>query len=156
MNDDMHVTAQGRWTEWLIAELDKRGWKQADLVKASGGAIKRDRVSKWVNGKERPTHRNAIVIANVLGADAAQALAAASFDSSTTLVTPVPLPVDLARFTDEQLVSELARRMKERSEDVSGDLHDEDFDVNHEDMRKKDVALVAKRGKRKIDQDYAE
>lgn len=66
-----------KWGDWLKARLDEREWRQADLVRESGGMIKRDRVSKWVAGLERPTFRNATRISNALGIERREVLEAA-------------------------------------------------------------------------------
>jgi hypothetical protein len=67
------------WGTWLQAQLDLRQWRQADLVKNSDGAIKRDRVSKWINGIDRPSYRAAVIVANTLGINQRPALEAAGF-----------------------------------------------------------------------------
>ncbi|WGD38508.1 helix-turn-helix transcriptional regulator [Lysinibacter sp. HNR] len=62
---DIQITKTS-WSDWLHEELSARNWRQADLVRESEGHIKRDRVSKWLAGKEQPSYRMAAVVADVL------------------------------------------------------------------------------------------
>lgn len=39
---------------WLQDQLDERDWKQADLVRATGGRLRAQTVSKWLAGKGLP------------------------------------------------------------------------------------------------------
>lgn len=115
------------WAEWLSTELKRRNWKQAQLVAESGGDIKADRVSKWVNGRERPSHKFAVMTANVLGADRNEALRAAGYDDLPSDVASVPTDVRvdastvspepdprLVEVSDEDLLRELLRRAEGR------------------------------------------
>lgn len=112
------------WGEWLRRELDKRDWRQADLVRESQGHIKRDRASKWANGNERPTYRMAIVVANTLGASHDDALTAAGYTPAAPVTpdappatTPTPGAAEesdadlLRRVESAMLLNELARRL---------------------------------------------
>ncbi|MBE7953580.1 hypothetical protein ILP86_04500 [Microbacterium sp. R1] len=72
------------WGAWLATKLDEREWRQADLVRESGGLIKRDRASKWLSGNERPSHRLAIVVANTLDLPHEEALEAAGFTAESS------------------------------------------------------------------------
>ncbi|MBW1639286.1 hypothetical protein G3H63_09405 [Microbacterium resistens] len=121
-----------KWAVWLQAELDRRGWRGADLVRESGETVKRDRVSKWLRGYEAPSHRLAVVVANTLGVDSTEALIAAGFnvvrldedgqiklDPEKTLAAirnmERSLPDEfrlrqLEHFSDAELLAELQRR----------------------------------------------
>ncbi|WP_345750075.1 hypothetical protein [Microbacterium rhizophilus] len=81
-----------QWATWLQAQLDVRGWRQADLVRESQGLIKRDRVSKWLRGAERPTHRMAVITANTLGVSRDEVLGAAGYEAEGEPVTYSTLP----------------------------------------------------------------
>lgn len=94
-----------RWQAWLQGQLDERGWRQKDLVAASEGTIKRDRVSKWVTGKELPSYPNAIIVANTLQVPQISALRAASFDVSRDA---------------ENVPSDRTRAMHEAAEEIKG------------------------------------
>jgi transcriptional regulator with XRE-family HTH domain len=108
------------WGEWLRDMLDSKNWTQSDLVAASDKLIRPDRVSKWVNGKERPSHRNAVIVANTLGVSTTAALDVAGYSGGPTNLEPVvgdPFGAEarlnsakLAAFTNEQLLLELLRR----------------------------------------------
>lgn len=162
------------WAEWLGNELNRRNWKQAQLVAASGGEIKADRVSKWLSGKESPTHRLALVAANVMGADHDEALAAAGFPelSGRTVASSVDVRVDpsnlgdepdprLVDVSDEDLLRELLRRaesrrasrgnvaeLRPRRRDVGGDADDELL-AKEPPVRQR---TAARKGTRKADQ----
>ena len=101
--------AEKLWAEWLRESLDSRGWKQADLVRESDGLIKADRVSKWLAGKESPSHKLALVAANALAADQNEALHAAGF-SHVVLASQKSASADAAQGDGE------ARAAQSRSE----------------------------------------
>lgn len=85
------------WGDWLANELSERTWRQADLVRESGGLIKRDRASKWASGSERPSYRLAVVAANTLGVTHERALEAAGY------IEPLPeYPEHMAREDEER------------------------------------------------------
>jgi len=102
---------------WLTAQLDLRGWRQADLVRAS--KLPRDRVSKWVNGHESPTHRNAVIIANTLGVPVEEAVAAAGLDDPVSEPERPGPARALARYSDSDLLSELQLRARAREKRVA-------------------------------------
>lgn len=76
---DTNPTAETPWAIWLRDALGEKGMRAADLVRRSEGAIKRDRVSKWLNRGEAPTYRNAQIVANILEMPQRDALLAAGF-----------------------------------------------------------------------------
>lgn len=61
------VTDRPRFAIWLAQQLTERSWRQVDMVTASGGTIQRDRVSKWLAGKEVPSFASLQKIAAALG-----------------------------------------------------------------------------------------
>lgn len=105
------------WSEWLRAQLDEREWRNADLVNRSQNTIKADRVSKWLNGKETPSYRLAIVTANTLGVERAEALTAAGFGDEVP-AADAPPPVTLETASDADLLRELLRRIESGNPDV--------------------------------------
>ncbi|WP_141881356.1 helix-turn-helix domain-containing protein [Homoserinimonas aerilata] len=119
------------WAEWLQEMLDSKRWRQADLVNNSHGTVKRDRASKWLSGKESPSYRNAIVVANTLNVSHSSALRAAGFESDEidqdhsrrliaaqasidNYVPPASAQRALAEFPDSILIGEILRRAHER------------------------------------------
>lgn len=150
------------WAQWLSGQLAERGWAQADLVSHSGNLIKRDRASKWVNGREAPSHRLAVVAANTLGAPVSEALEAAGFGAAAITaqveaVRPAPLP--LHEIDERDLLEELLRRAAARAtarEDGDRELTIDDVDhIPTPDLSQYDLA--AKRGERLADREpYAE
>lgn len=119
------------WGSWLSQQLSDRGWRQADLVRESQGLIKRDRVSKWVNGIERPTYRLTVVVANTLTLPTNEVLQAAGyatpeqdpltefeahyFASNDVTDTAAIDPRALREYPDSMLMEELARRLAARA-----------------------------------------
>jgi len=99
-----------RWGAWLTAQLELRGWRQAQLARTA--KIPRDRVSKWVNGHEAPAHRNVVLVAHALGVPVAEAVAAAGLDERPA--EPSPAAGLLARVPDSELLAELQRRARAR------------------------------------------
>lgn len=54
-----------RFSEWLSAQLEERGWSQADLAKAAG--LTRTAVSQYVNKKRtKPEPESMVAIARAL------------------------------------------------------------------------------------------
>lgn len=103
------------WSEWLAQKLDERSWRQADLVRNSEGEIKRDRASKWLSGKETPSYRLAIIVANTLGVDRDEAIIAAGYLPTAAAENfPKTRAWVLEDFSDEELLEELQRRAKKR------------------------------------------
>lgn len=136
------IEAMKTWAEWLAKELAERGWRQADLVRESRGAIKPDRVSKWLAGKEMPSFNSALITADALGVPQSKALQVAGFDGKSILKSPEAIgtlaelanakrqvqvltvrldalrSLRLSEFSDAELAEEILRRAEER--DVSG------------------------------------
>ena len=50
-----------RFSEWLQAEMNKRGWSQSDCARACD--LNRAVINKLLNGKCRPTHATLVAIA---------------------------------------------------------------------------------------------
>lgn len=134
---------------WLQERLDERGWRQADLVNYSEGSIKRDRVSKWINGKEKPSYRYAVIVANTLGVDQSGALEVAGFVESdeqrrerqvkleaaglSQEAIPSPeLRAELRKFDDATLLGELLVRTKLREVAESNVSSTSDAEVTDE------------------------
>ncbi len=53
------------FSDWIIAELDRRGWKQIDLAKAAH--LDRAVISNLVNGRRGPGEDTCTAIAHALG-----------------------------------------------------------------------------------------
>ena len=100
------------WSDWLRQQLDARQWPQAELVRRSGGAIKADRVSKWLKGSEQPSHRNAVRTANALEVDVDEALEVAGYGDA--LVEAAWLEQQQA-LADQRQVEETAQRARTRA-----------------------------------------
>lgn len=78
------------WPTWLRDHLDRRGWRAADLTRASGGKFTSSYISRWLKGEMGASAEAAADIAELLGADPAEALRAAGFDRLASLVSARP------------------------------------------------------------------
>jgi len=169
------------WGTWLQAQLNQRDWRAADLVRASGGSIKPDRASKWLSGKERPSHRYALITANTLGASPKEALDVSGYEVANPQRAADRYAAEtaemnvvrgrLAQFDDRQLLLELLRRESEArysreyreslvpqdvvpGEDTSGtDVFSSILSA--EESRKEDQGLAANEGPLTPDLDQA-
>jgi hypothetical protein len=78
------ATAGDRWAFWLETQLEDKGWKPADLVRASGlkangrPVIDAPRVSAWLKG-DRPSFDLASAAGTALGLGSSTALVAAGY-----------------------------------------------------------------------------
>lgn len=108
--------SEQRLATWIKTELDKRGWTQSDLARRSG--LSRARVSQIVD-ESKPR------MIRIPGDDTINALARALSVSATQVRTIIgeemgiptrPVPVgDPALMSDDELLSELGRRLASRS-----------------------------------------
>ncbi|WP_156316512.1 hypothetical protein [Leucobacter japonicus] len=159
---------ENTWSDWLRAQLTERAWKQADLVRESEGHIKADRVSKWLAGKESPSHKLATVTANALGVSRDEALIAAGFpvgtgeltdrdanlqaalDRISTLSPRFRLEKMLEPFADSEVLHVLRMRALKR-EAQDGDSGDDESinvggsDDTNEPAQQSDFTLAAKK-----------
>lgn len=60
-------TATDSFGVWLLHELDKREWDQADFARALG--VRSGVISNWINGVRRPRYESCLDIARALGID---------------------------------------------------------------------------------------
>lgn len=161
---DEDAVAEGRaWAQWLQEHLDQRGWRQADLVRESQGTIKRDRASKWLAGRETPSYRSAVYVANTLGIDHDDALIAAGYrQPSEDGAASTPLAATPARtlqdYSDLDLIAEIQRRAAQRPLGDVGRLSDDDIRDALPDLpegyTKSRLDLAAERGKDQGDQTH--
>lgn len=98
----------------LIDQMDQRGWSQADLCRASGGAISRQTISLWTRQELRrmPSERSIVALADAFSihADVIRRAAAASTGVPVAQVA-IPSALDLADVPPDVLVIELGRRL---------------------------------------------
>lgn len=71
---------------WLAKQLDRRDWKQADLVER--GRFSRTAVSNWINGHRLPDPKSCDLIADVLNVDRDLVLALAGHRSPEVELAP--------------------------------------------------------------------
>lgn len=106
-----------RWAAWLRERLD--GKPQKYLVDRSAGAIKPDRISRWLKG-QRPDPEAVVLVARILRANPQDALLVAGYDTLAGIDHPEapPAPVDPLEDEIEKLpISRRAKRLlRERRE----------------------------------------
>ncbi len=78
----MQREAPLKWAAWLNGALARKGWGQSDLIKAVGAdtegrqILSTSRVSQWCAGEEKASPDRAVMVADALGEDPADALEA--------------------------------------------------------------------------------
>lgn len=87
-----------QWGDWLRSKLANKTptWSGADLrraIEAVGGKVGPSQISRWVNGEQRPSVKNAGLVADALGVDRAEAWEAAGRGGE---VGPTDRPVIVA------------------------------------------------------------
>ena len=107
---DERGAAPDTWWPYIQNELDARGWTGADFQRASG--LSRTRVTEWRHGKG-VTVDGARAVAKAFGQPLLTVLVAAGIitaEEAKLRAAAAPSPTQL---TDDQLVGELMRRVKE-------------------------------------------
>lgn len=112
--------AAARWAAYLKAGLARRGWTQADLIRAAGknsdgsNVLSSSRVSQWWHGKQAASPEYAVVVARALGEPPSEALAAIGEEAvAGVLARAESNPTDLrpasryARDDDEAFIAKL-------------------------------------------------
>ena len=95
------------FSEWLAAELSKRNWRQADLVRESG--LSRGAISNFINGHKEPGERACFFITDALGISPIEVCRVAGI---------VPELGEEGRKSLEDLVERASRLRTESLEDV--------------------------------------
>lgn len=130
---------------------------QGDLAKYA--SVSRQTLSDIENGNTIPQQGVLFRILHVLGIDEESP----QFESQTelwlsligTLIETIPEPKRGPAV--DRVVRSLADDIKAgAAAGVSANYEDEDFEVSLDDVTKKDVALAAKKGKKKVNEDAAE
>lgn len=111
------------WAAWLQTQLDARGWRPADLVRAAGThdhgqpIVRSERLTKWLKAGQRPSYDLAIVVAATLGAPPIEALRVAGYDTVPPAIQNAlqhladhPPTADLSDRPTAELIAELYRR----------------------------------------------
>lgn len=104
---------------WKYVERVSDGASMTEIAAKIGGGLAQSTVSRW---KETvPKIQSVVTFAKVYGQDPIDALVIAGFltEDDRLDAAVARAPVDLSQFTSEQLVGELARRMKSRSQNAA-------------------------------------
>lgn len=129
-----------QWGDWLRAKLANKSpkWSGADLrraIEAVGGKVGPSQMSRWINGEQRPTVKNAGLVADALGIDRRQAWSAAgrsgevgATDGPTVVADPVEpflervrargFPPDVEGPLIARIRAEIERRLQTWDEDL--------------------------------------
>lgn len=81
------------WWSWLEARMQERDVTAAELERLSGGEITSAQVSSWKKGPHGASPEKAIIAAELLQADVADALRAAGHNTVARVVDPDATPV---------------------------------------------------------------
>ncbi|MCW2918548.1 MAG: hypothetical protein JWN52_6616 [Actinomycetia bacterium] len=97
---------------WRYVERVSNGASATEIAGKIGGGIAQSTVSRWK--ETAPKIQSVVALAKVYGQDPLDALVVAGFltENDRHEPTTINVPVDLSGFTSDQLVAELARRMK--------------------------------------------
>lgn len=96
---------------WLDTHMRDRGLTPADLATAAG--LAQSVVSRWRTGRVRPSVDNIRAAAHALRVPVVDGLIAAGILSPDDIAPPTA-EVTAASLSDEELIEELARRLRER------------------------------------------
>ena len=99
------------WT-FIDERLRSRGWKPADLARASG--VSESRLSAWRNRGTPPSIANARAVAEALGESLVRVLAEAE------MITDREARQPLAAYTTRELCAEIATRFDDLAAKING------------------------------------
>ena len=133
-----------QWGAWLRPKLANKGWKGADLrraVEAAGGKVGTSQISRWVNGEQRPSVKNAGLVADALRVDRREAWEAAgrsgevgATDGVTVIADPVEPFLERIRArgfppdVEAPLIARVRNRIERRQQTFEEEL-DEELDT---------------------------
>ncbi|MEV7092798.1 helix-turn-helix transcriptional regulator [Amycolatopsis sp. NPDC051045] len=106
--------ADGQWWAYLQAQLEQRGWKPAQLARASG--VSESRISDWRKRGSPPTIPNARAVAKALGEPLVPLLVGAG------LLEPAEARQSLSAYSVRELLDEIDARFGDLTSRVP-DVH---------------------------------
>jgi transcriptional regulator with XRE-family HTH domain len=106
--------ADGQWWAYLQAQLEQRGWKPAQLARASG--VSESRISDWRKRGSPPTIPNARAVAEALGEPLVPLLVGAG------LLEPAEARQSLSAYSVRELLDEIDARFGDLTSRVP-DVH---------------------------------
>jgi transcriptional regulator with XRE-family HTH domain len=115
----------GDFPAYLRAQLAEKDWTSADLGRHAG--VHPASISKWLRGLEVPSVENSRKVADALGANLLEILVSIGILTRDE-VRGRGTVVDLERLSDDQLVSELRRRLAA----AAGDITEEEIATDSE------------------------
>ncbi|WP_146777786.1 helix-turn-helix domain-containing protein [Rhodococcus wratislaviensis] len=105
-----------RWVSFVSSHLEANGWTRNRLAKEIG--LNASVVSRWMNDGMEPGIKSIRLVAEAFGVPVTRALLAAGAVTADELgIVPVVAP-DPDLLTDEELLSQLAKRMQQRRTEV--------------------------------------
>lgn len=121
-----------QWGAWLRAKVSDKRWSGADLrrrVEAVGGKVGTTQVSRWLNGEQRPSVKNAGYVADVLGVERREAWEAAGLigdvgdaegpavisDPAEAFIRQIRARRRLPQAVKERLIAETREEIEQRS-----------------------------------------
>jgi hypothetical protein len=106
-------TEPTQWWKWVDQHLNVRCWTNADLARAArqyGTSVDESVIGRWKNRGATPELQSVRAVARAFERDIREAAIAAGLLTAEEIHSPWPA-LDLAWFSDEQLIAEVQRRM---------------------------------------------
>jgi transcriptional regulator with XRE-family HTH domain len=69
--------------DWILTRLVQRDWRQADLARAIG--VSAPQVSRWINGKDKPTRENCRALSQLFDTPYAYVLSLAGHEPDSVM-----------------------------------------------------------------------
>lgn len=106
-----------RWADYLTAAMASAGYTRAsDLAKASG--VKHPVISRWMDGTSLPDVASLRRLVKPLGVPLLELMVAAGHlspqEANMKAAPRKPVPPDVTKLTDDELVAEVHRRLRAR------------------------------------------
>jgi transcriptional regulator with XRE-family HTH domain len=105
-------SADSSWSDFVQKQMDDRGMSTGELTDKTG--FDRSRLTAWRKG-ERPNLDTARVVAKAFGMSPLEVMVAAKLITAEEAELKGVSSPDPGALTDQQLVAELGRRLKNRS-----------------------------------------
>lgn len=111
-------TNRGTFKDYLRQQLDRREWTAAELARASG--LSESVIGRWLKAATLPSVDNARALAIALGRPMLEVVVAVGMLAPDEIATAVEVGPRLSTLSDEELLAEVARRVKRPRERLDG------------------------------------
>lgn len=111
-------THRGSFKDYLRQQLDRREWTAADLARASG--LSESVIGRWLKAATLPSVDNARALANALERPMLEVVVAVGILAPEEITATVEVGPRLSTLSDEELLAEVARRVKRNGREERG------------------------------------